>query len=78
VRRSAPAEDQRQVIAELTPAGRTLISNVFPDHVARLREVMAGLSAADKRAASRLLRKLSRHAGQVSTPDVGEVTPPTR
>jgi MarR family 2-MHQ and catechol resistance regulon transcriptional repressor len=80
VRRNASTEDQRQVIAELTPAGRTLISDVFPDHVARLREVMAGLSAPDKRAASRLLRQLSRH-GRVNTPDagdVGELTPPTR
>jgi len=73
VRRNASAEDQRSVIAELTPKGRALISAVFPDHVARLREVMAGLSAADKRAASQLLRQLTRHAGRVTTPDAGDV-----
>jgi MarR family transcriptional regulator, 2-MHQ and catechol-resistance regulon repressor len=73
VRRNPSAEDQRVVIAELTPKGRRLVSDVFPDHVARLREVMAGLSAADKRAASQLLRQLSRHAGRVTAPDAGDL-----
>jgi MarR family transcriptional regulator, 2-MHQ and catechol-resistance regulon repressor len=66
VRRNASADDQRVVIAELTPKGRTLIDGVFPDHVARLRELMAGLSAAEKRTASELLRRLSREAGRVT------------
>jgi MarR family transcriptional regulator, 2-MHQ and catechol-resistance regulon repressor len=72
VRRNASAEDQRVVIAELTPKGRRLIIDVFPDHVARLREVTAGLSAADKRAASRLLRRLSRPGG-AATSDAADV-----
>jgi MarR family transcriptional regulator, 2-MHQ and catechol-resistance regulon repressor len=73
VRRSPSAEDQRVVIAELTPTGKSLISNVFPDHVSRLREVMAGLSSTDKRAASQLLRQLSGHPGRVTPRVLSEV-----
>jgi hypothetical protein len=38
------------------------MDKVFPAHVDRLRDVMAGLSVSDKRAASQLLRRLSQHA----------------
>jgi MarR family 2-MHQ and catechol resistance regulon transcriptional repressor len=62
MRRRTSSEDQRVVFGELTPKGRALIDKVFPGHVDRLRLVMAGLSASDKRAASRLLRRLSQHA----------------
>ena len=62
MRRRTSAEDQRVVFGELTPKGRTLIDKVFPAHVDRLRHVMAGLSASEKRAASQLLRRLSQHA----------------
>ena len=60
-RRSSP-EDQRVVFGELTPKGRALMDKVFPAHVDRLRAVMAGLSASEKRAAAQLLRRLSQHA----------------
>ena len=62
MRRSTCAEDQRVVFAELTAKGRALIEEVFPAHVDRLRDVMAGLSVAEKHAATRLLRRLSHHA----------------
>jgi len=62
MRRSACAEDQRVVFGELTPKGRALMDEVFPAHVDRLRQVMAGLSVSEKREASRLLRRLSQHA----------------
>jgi len=62
MRRRTCAEDQRVVFGELTTKGRTLIDEVFPGHVDRLRELMADLSVAEKRAAVRLLRRLSRHA----------------
>lgn len=62
MRRRACAEDQRVVFGELTPKGKALIDELFPAHVDRLREVMAGLSASEKHAATRLLRRLSRHA----------------
>jgi MarR family transcriptional regulator, 2-MHQ and catechol-resistance regulon repressor len=62
MRRRTCAEDQRVVFGELTTRGRTLIDEVFPAHVDRLRELMADLSVAEKRAAVRLLRRVSRHA----------------
>jgi MarR family 2-MHQ and catechol resistance regulon transcriptional repressor len=62
IRRRAGAEDQRVVLGELTAKGRTLIDEVFPAHVERLQQAMAGLSVSEKRDASRLLRALSLHA----------------
>jgi MarR family 2-MHQ and catechol resistance regulon transcriptional repressor len=62
MRRRTCAEDQRVVFGELTTTGRTLIDEVFPAHVDRLRELMAELSLGEKRAAIRALRRLSRHA----------------
>lgn len=62
MRRRACVEDQRVVFGELTAKGRALIDELFPAHVDRLREVMAGLSVSEKRAATRLLRRLSLHA----------------
>jgi MarR family 2-MHQ and catechol resistance regulon transcriptional repressor len=62
MRRRTSAEDQRVVFGELTSKGRALMDKVFPGHVDRLREVMAGLSASEKRAAAQLLRRLSQHA----------------
>src|SRR5439155_5758070 len=62
MRRRTSAEDQRVIFGELTPKGRALMDKVFPAHVDRLRHVMAGLSASEKRAASQLLRRLSQHA----------------
>jgi MarR family 2-MHQ and catechol resistance regulon transcriptional repressor len=62
MRRRVHDEDQRVVFGELTAKGRHLIDEVFPTHVDRLQDLMAGLTVADKQAAARLLRRLSRHA----------------
>ena len=62
MRRRACAEDQRVVFGELTAKGRALMDEVFPAHVERLQQAMAGLSVSQKRDAGRLLRALSRHA----------------
>ncbi len=62
MRRRPSGEDQRVVFGELTPAGRRLIGDVFPEHVEQLREAMAGLSVQEKRAAGQLIRRLAQHA----------------
>src|SRR2546427_3139986 len=62
MRRRVCSEDQRIVFGELTPRGRALIDKVFPAHVDRLRDVTGALSASEKRATSKLLRRLSKHA----------------
>lgn len=60
VTRSPSAEDQRVVICALTPEGRALITSVFPEHVDCLMRLMTGLGTEEKRAASRLLHRLTR------------------
>jgi MarR family 2-MHQ and catechol resistance regulon transcriptional repressor len=72
VRRRACTEDQRIVFGELTSKGQALIDEVFPVHVERLQEVTAGLSVAQKREASQLLRRLSLHARQTTGERVTE------
>ena len=72
MRRRTGAEDQRVVFGELTSKGRALIDDVFPTHVDRLREVMAGLSVSEKHAATRLLRRLSQHARRTTGERVTE------
>lgn len=72
MRRRPCADDQRIVFGELTPKGRALMDDVFPAHVDRLRHVTAGLSASEKRAAARLLRRLSQHARDVTGERVTE------
>ena len=62
MRRRTSDQDQRVVFGELTAKGRALIDEVFPVHVQRLQEAMAGLSLTQKREASRLLRALTQHA----------------
>jgi MarR family transcriptional regulator, 2-MHQ and catechol-resistance regulon repressor len=72
MRRRTCAEDQRVVFGELTPKGRALMDKVFPRHVDRLRHVTAALSASDKRSASKLLRRLSRHARHTTGESITE------
>ena len=66
MRRRTCAEDSRVVFGELTAKGRTLIDEVFPTHVERLQQAMAGLSVSQKREASRLLRALIVHARRIT------------
>jgi MarR family transcriptional regulator, 2-MHQ and catechol-resistance regulon repressor len=66
MRRRTCAEDARVVFGELTAKGRTLIDEVFPAHVERLQQAMAGLSVSQKREASRLLRALILHARRIT------------
>src|SRR3954469_2909320 len=72
MRRRTCDEDQRIVFGQLTAKGRALIDEVFPVHVERLREVTAGLSVAQKREASQLLRRLSLYARRTTGERVTE------
>jgi MarR family 2-MHQ and catechol resistance regulon transcriptional repressor len=72
MRRRTSAEDARVAFGELTAKGRALMDKVFPAHVDRLRQVMAGLSASEKRAASQLLRRLSRNARRTTGAPITE------
>lgn len=58
VERRACATDRRARYATLTQAGTALMREIFPAHAAAMRDAMAGLSTADQRAATVLLRRL--------------------
>jgi MarR family transcriptional regulator, 2-MHQ and catechol-resistance regulon repressor len=58
VRREQCEEERRARYAVLTPAGQSLIKRIFPDHAARIEQAVSGLTAAEQREATQLLRKL--------------------
>jgi MarR family 2-MHQ and catechol resistance regulon transcriptional repressor len=58
VKREECPEDRRARYAVLTSAGQTLIRRIFPGHAARIAHAMSGLTVAEQRQATELLRKL--------------------
>ncbi|MFF2092363.1 MarR family winged helix-turn-helix transcriptional regulator [Paenibacillus sp. NPDC058174] len=60
--RKASTEDRRLTYAEITEAGTRFIEEVFPAHADVIRSAVDGLTAAEKQAASALLKKLGRFA----------------
>jgi MarR family 2-MHQ and catechol resistance regulon transcriptional repressor len=58
VKREQCPEDRRARYAVLTPAGQALIKKIFPAHAARIEQAMSGLTQAEQREATTLLRKL--------------------
>src|SRR5215470_4181362 len=57
-KRRQQGHDRRFIMASITPAGRRLISRIFPQHARRIMEVMGRLSPSDQEALARLCRKL--------------------
>jgi len=62
VQRRACTEDRRLIYADLTEAGERMIEEVFPQHAEVIRQAMGGLDEEEKKAASRLLKKLGKYA----------------
>lgn len=62
VARRVSSEDRRVCYAELTEAGRALMSGIFPDHAEEIRRATEGLTVEEKRIATALLRRLGLHA----------------
>ena len=58
VKRVRSPEDRRYIGVEITDAGRKLIASVFPEHAARITEVMSRLSAGEQDTLRHLCRKL--------------------
>ena len=59
--RTGLKQDQRVILAELTPGGRKLIEEVFPLHVTDLQFATRGLSKPEKKTLTKLLRKLRKN-----------------
>lgn len=53
-------QDRRVVKACLTPEGRELIAEVFPDHAAYVRELMDALDPSEEEQLRLLLKKLGK------------------
>jgi MarR family 2-MHQ and catechol resistance regulon transcriptional repressor len=66
VKREQCPEDRRARYAVLTPAGQALIRKIFPAHAARIEQAMAGLTQAEQREATSLLRKLGLAAASLA------------
>jgi MarR family 2-MHQ and catechol resistance regulon transcriptional repressor len=58
VRREECAEDRRARYAVLTAAGTALIRKIFPQHTVAVERALSGLTLAEQREATQLLRKL--------------------
>ena len=65
VKREQCAEDRRARYAVLTPAGQALIKRIFPAHAARIEQAMSGLTQAEQREVTALLRKLGLAAADL-------------
>ncbi len=60
VSRSTLQVDQRARAVTLTPAGRRMVAGILEGHPAWMRQLMAGLSASERRVLARMLDKLGR------------------
>jgi MarR family 2-MHQ and catechol resistance regulon transcriptional repressor len=58
VRREECAEDRRARYAVLTAAGTALIRKIFPQHTVAVERALSGLTLAEQREATQLLKKL--------------------
>jgi len=68
VRRRACPKDRRVTYVELTPAGRTLIQQVFKAHASKLEAVFEPLSTAERSTLATLLKKLGKHGESLLSP----------
>jgi MarR family 2-MHQ and catechol resistance regulon transcriptional repressor len=62
VERKACPDDRRARYAALTPAGERLMREIFPAHAARIAEALGGLSPAEQKTLTGLLKRLGHHA----------------
>lgn len=64
VRRRASTEDRRLIYAEITDAGTAFVEKIFPTHTVVIDNTMEVLTLEEKELASKLLKKLGKHAQQ--------------
>jgi MarR family 2-MHQ and catechol resistance regulon transcriptional repressor len=68
LRRARFPEDRRSVRVELTPAGKSLIEALFPDHARDIAAAMGALTPVEMEQLNDLLRKLGRGAALDAEP----------
>jgi MarR family 2-MHQ and catechol resistance regulon transcriptional repressor len=64
LKRVACPNDRRVTYAQITEEGKRLIENIFPEHKARINELMSVLSEEEKNTAIELLKKLGLSVGK--------------
>lgn len=69
VERDRSTEDRRVVLARLTPEGRELVAEVFPDHAAYVRELVGELEGEETEELRRLLKKLGKSVAARESPE---------
>ena len=65
VAREECEEDRRARYAVLTREGERLVQRIFPEHQARLHQVLAGLDAGQQAEAAEFLKRLGLHAASI-------------
>ncbi|HEX6587376.1 MAG TPA: MarR family transcriptional regulator [Longimicrobiales bacterium] len=66
VERRPCSHDRRASYAALTAAGTEVMSRIFPEHAEAIAHATAGLTAAEKRQAIELLKKLGHQAAEAA------------
>lgn len=66
VERRLCSSDRRARYAALTRKGEALMREIFPGHAETIREAVSGLTRAEQRQATRLLKKLGLAAARLS------------
>lgn len=59
VRRRRLAHDRRAAAIDLTPEGRSLVEELFPDHATRVSTAFSALDESEKRSLAEICRKLA-------------------
>jgi MarR family transcriptional regulator, negative regulator of the multidrug operon emrRAB len=65
ITRGPSAQDRRQVVMQITAAGRRFVQKMLPNMLPRLKLVFDGFTQTDRRHFSRLLRKLANNLDQL-------------
>lgn len=58
VRRDPNPEDRRAYLVTLSDSGRSTIAKAFPEHAARIKQLMSALTQVEQKELSRLCKKL--------------------
>lgn len=65
ITRGPSAEDRRQVVMQITAAGKRFVHKMLPGMLPRLQLIFAGFTQADRRSFGRLMRKLATNLSQL-------------